>query len=216
MDHAHGIDAAALLKRARERSGLTQRALAKRAGTSQSVVARIELGDTNPTVATLNRLLAAAGARPAIELHPLRAVVPTSRELSERVRRFFSRDPVPGVASVYLFGGAARGTLHRDSDLDVAVLVDHGAYPTRPERSDLRIRLASALTTASGMNEVDLVILNDVPATFARAIVLDGVRLIRKDRDVDHAFVRDTQLRAADLEPFLARMRAIKLRRLRV
>jgi predicted nucleotidyltransferase len=119
------------------------------------------------------------------------------------------------VASVYLFGGAARGTLHRDSDLDVAVLVDHGAYPTRPERSDLRIRLASALTTASGMNEVDLVILNDVPATFARAIVLDGVRLIRKDREVDHAFVRDTQLRAADLEPFLARMRAIKLERLR-
>jgi transcriptional regulator with XRE-family HTH domain len=50
-----------LLREARVRSGLTQRALAKRAGTTQAVIARIELGTTSPTLETLRRLLRASG-----------------------------------------------------------------------------------------------------------------------------------------------------------
>jgi len=53
--------AAELLSTARARSGMSQRALARRARTAQSVVARIELGETSPSWATLNRLLKAAG-----------------------------------------------------------------------------------------------------------------------------------------------------------
>lgn len=53
--------AAMLLREARTRAGLSQRELAKRAGTAQSVVARIERGQTSPTWETLERLLAAAG-----------------------------------------------------------------------------------------------------------------------------------------------------------
>ena len=52
---------AELLRAARARAGLTQRQVARRAGTAQSVVARIELGTTSPTWETLTRLLAAAG-----------------------------------------------------------------------------------------------------------------------------------------------------------
>lgn len=58
--------AAELLRQARTRAGLSQRALAKRAGTAQSVVARIERGQTNPTWATLERLLNAAGEGPSV------------------------------------------------------------------------------------------------------------------------------------------------------
>jgi transcriptional regulator with XRE-family HTH domain len=50
-----------LLQSARLRAGLTQRALAARAETAQSVVARIELGLTSPSWDTLGRLLTAAG-----------------------------------------------------------------------------------------------------------------------------------------------------------
>lgn len=50
-----------LLREARRRAGLSQRELAERAGTSQSVVARIELGRTSPSADTLRRLLDAAG-----------------------------------------------------------------------------------------------------------------------------------------------------------
>jgi len=53
-------NAATLLRQARTRSGLSQRALAARAGTAQSAVARIERGQTSPTWSTLERLLKAA------------------------------------------------------------------------------------------------------------------------------------------------------------
>jgi transcriptional regulator with XRE-family HTH domain len=54
-------DAAGLLREARTRAGLTQRELAKRARTAQSVIARIERGQSDPSWETLTRLLAAAG-----------------------------------------------------------------------------------------------------------------------------------------------------------
>jgi transcriptional regulator with XRE-family HTH domain len=50
-----------LLRDGRTRAGLSQRALAQRAGTTQSVVARIEGGQASPTWATLARLIRAAG-----------------------------------------------------------------------------------------------------------------------------------------------------------
>lgn len=61
----------ALLREARARAGLTQRELARRARTAQSVVARIERGRTDPSAATLARLLAAAGFELRAELSPL-------------------------------------------------------------------------------------------------------------------------------------------------
>lgn len=54
-------DTDALVRSARARAGLSQRELARRVHTAQSVVARIELGQTSPTWETLTRLLAAAG-----------------------------------------------------------------------------------------------------------------------------------------------------------
>ena len=68
-----------LLREARRRAGLSQRALAQRAGTAQSVVARIEAGITSPSWNTLERLLAALGfeiraaltARPDANTHML-------------------------------------------------------------------------------------------------------------------------------------------------
>src|SRR5690348_13970835 len=52
---------ARLLLSARKAAGLTQRALARRARTSQSVIARIESGATSPSWQTLERLLNRAG-----------------------------------------------------------------------------------------------------------------------------------------------------------
>ena len=60
----------ALLREARQRAGLSQRQLAHRARTAQSVVARIERGQTSPSWDTLARLLAAAGFAIHTELDP--------------------------------------------------------------------------------------------------------------------------------------------------
>jgi transcriptional regulator with XRE-family HTH domain len=62
--------AATLLRQARTRAGLSQRALARRAGTAQSVIARIESGQTSPTWETLERLLDAANVDLRAQLEP--------------------------------------------------------------------------------------------------------------------------------------------------
>lgn len=121
---------------------------------------------------------------------------------------FESLEPV-GLVSAYLFGSRASGREHRQSDLDVGILVSRSVDPAT--RFAERVRLAGALPGLVGVRDVDVVILNDAPPEFARRIVLDGVRVACVDPEGDHAFRRDVQLRAADLAPFLRRTRAIKL-----
>jgi transcriptional regulator with XRE-family HTH domain len=60
-------DAGKLIREARERHALSQQALARRAGTTQKHVSRIERDEISPSVSTLARLLAAMGER--LELH---------------------------------------------------------------------------------------------------------------------------------------------------
>jgi len=57
-----------LLKAARDRAGITQRELARRAGTSQAMVARIERGQQSPSIATLDRLVRACGLDLSVDI----------------------------------------------------------------------------------------------------------------------------------------------------
>ena len=101
-------DPASLLRAARRRAGLTQRELASRAGTAQSVVARIESGQTSPAAATLARLLAAAGFETRTELAPLS--VPASYMLDDvaRILRLTPEARLQELANMARFVGAAR------------------------------------------------------------------------------------------------------------
>jgi transcriptional regulator with XRE-family HTH domain len=68
--------AASLLRDARGRAGMTQAELGRRLGISQAAVARLERPGANPTVATLEKALAATGhslvldapARPGVDV----------------------------------------------------------------------------------------------------------------------------------------------------
>lgn len=211
--------------------GLTQEELAARLGVAQSNVSRLERR-ADMRVSTLRDVveklggelqLVAAFPEGAVRIRPPE---PRAAERGEagaggagsveaRLRRFFEDATVPGVVSAYLFGGVASGREHAESDVDVAVLLDRGRYPDPSARSGARIDLGSALVHVLGRNEVDLVVLNDAPPELARRIVVEGRRVAQLDPVADHAFVRDAQLRAADLAPFLARMRRIKLEALR-
>ena len=127
------------------------------------------------------------------------------------LHRYFAERPNLGVVSVYLFGSHAEGRAHRESDIDLGMLLDWQRYPTRAERFDARVRLGSNLIHVLRHNEVDLVVLNEAPPLFGRRIVTEGSRLFLGDPAADHAYVRDVQLRAADLAPWLRRMEKIKL-----
>lgn len=115
------------------------------------------------------------------------------------------------LASAYLFGSEAERRPHRESDVDIAVLLDPSDHGDRRSRFDMRILLASRLISRLGGRAVDIVVLDDAPPLLARRIVLDGVRLLCPRPDVDRDFALRIQLRAADIDPFLRRMRTIKL-----
>ena len=114
--------------------------------------------------------------------------------------------PVPGVISAYVFGSIAEDRAHRESDVDVGVLLDRSRYPDDASRFEAQVQLRRHLSPATIGREVDLVVLNDASPVLARRIVA-GERVYCADPARDHVFRRDTQLRAADLDPFLRKMR---------
>ena len=132
-------------------------------------------------------------------------------DIEMRIAAYFGGTGSQAAVSVYLFGSRADGRVHWESDVDVGVLMDREALSTRRERFDFALRLGAELGSALSCEHVDLVVLNDAPPLFARRIVTEGRRVFCRDPEVDHVFVRDIQLRAADLQPFLDRMQKIKL-----
>ena len=101
------LSASQLLQTARERAGLTQRQLAKKARTAQSVVARIELGETSPSWSTLARLLKAAGFSLSAGLRRIN-VDPQVLDDVPRILALSPEERLREVAQVSRFLSAAR------------------------------------------------------------------------------------------------------------
>ena len=131
-----------------------------------------------------------------------------------RLSQTFTKAAPRGVASAYLFGSHAQARAHAESDIDVGILLQRTIYASARERFEARLALMAMLMRELGTNEVDLVILNDASPELGRHIVTEGQRVYCADKQLDHDFVRDIQLRAADLVPFLRRTRRIKLQAL--
>jgi predicted nucleotidyltransferase len=135
----------------------------------------------------------------------------TPEDVAARLTRLLRATRPAGLVSAYLFGSHAEHRAHRESDVDIGVLLDRVALPSEAARFDERVRLSAWLGAELRANAVDVVVLNDVPPGLASRIVTRGVNAYCVSAEADHAFRRDVQLRAADLEPFLRRTRRLKL-----
>ena len=80
------MEVARTLREARTRAGLTQAALAARAGTSQATISAYESGSKQPSVETLSRLLAATGTRLTVERAPAPVIEPTRADQRRAAR----------------------------------------------------------------------------------------------------------------------------------
>ena len=118
------VDTAELLLEARRSAGLTQAELARRAGTSQAMVARYETGIASPTVRTLRRLLRAADRDLELSSVASAAAIPPSplaAALREHRAEITAAAERVGAHNVRVFGSVARGEDTADSDLDLLV-----------------------------------------------------------------------------------------------
>jgi predicted nucleotidyltransferase len=138
--------------------------------------------------------------------------VPFDETMHETIRSCLA--DYPEVIVAYLYGSRAARRAHRESDVDIGVLLDRERLRTRAERFDMRVQLTSSLIAALHFNEIDVVVLNDAPPGLARHVALEGTVVHCVSVETEHAFRRDAQLRAADIAPFLRRTRQTKLRAL--
>jgi len=115
-----------LIRSARKGAGLTQLALARKAGTSQPTIARYESGRSEPRASTLERILAACGQR----LEPASAPVvttqvpargPRGRLLRRHAAEVRAVIEAAGLRNPRVFGSVARGEDTEESDIDILV-----------------------------------------------------------------------------------------------
>jgi transcriptional regulator with XRE-family HTH domain len=126
------MTAAFLIRDARRLSAIAQEELARLAGTSQSAVARLESGRTSPTVATLERLVGAAGFDLRLELVPKREPDPIIEAYKRDVDRTLLRENLRRTADERLTSLVA---LQRfGEDLERAVQASRRSGKRRRER----------------------------------------------------------------------------------
>jgi predicted nucleotidyltransferase len=117
------------------------------------------------------------------------------------------------VCLAVLYGSRARGAAGPLSDVDVAVLLEHSVDPTSyfDRRLDLIGRLMQALDT----NDVDVVILNQVPLALQYRVARDGIVLYARHHAHLIDFVAQTVSWYLDFKPVIERHERALLARAR-
>ncbi len=120
----------ALIREARQRAGLSQTELARRASVAQSVISAYETDRREPGLAMLTKLVEAAGHDLVVEVRPsatLRRGLPDSplgRRLRRHRRAVIECAARRGASNVRVFGSVARGEDTDQSDVDLLVDLD--------------------------------------------------------------------------------------------
>jgi uncharacterized protein len=160
--------AAGIIRRVRAAAGLTQTELARRVGTRQSAISAYERGKREPSVSTLERIVAAAGSSlildtVADDVAPAAVEPRVVGRLREQREAVLAAVAAHGGSNVRVFGSVARGEARRRSDLDL--LID------LPERSGI-LTLGAIARDVARLVEVDVDV---VPASALRPEFRDRI-----------------------------------------
>jgi len=114
-----------------------------------------------------------------------------SRDELENSRKYFQEKE--NVVLAFIFGSSAKGIAGEDSDLDI------GVYLKDKEEEDQIWREISKVTG----KEVDLVVLNDAPASLTSNVLKTGVPLVVKDKNLFWDIYLTKTLEAEDFCEFV-------------
>jgi len=124
------VSSGTLIRDARQRAGLSQTELARRAAVAQSVISAYESDRREPGLAMLTKLVEAAGHELVVDVRPstkfLRGLpdTPLGRRLRRRRRAVIEAAARRGASNVRVFGSVARGVETEQSDVDLLVDLD--------------------------------------------------------------------------------------------
>lgn len=161
--------AAGLLRHAREESGLTQVALARLAGMTQSVVSEYENGRREPSFDAVDRLISAAGLEIEISPRTERRSRMLDQVSSQSDALYRALRPL-GATRIRVFGSVARGDDSESSDIDLVVDTS-----TAVSMFDL-LRMQREAEAVLGRS-VDLVPLDGLKPAVAAAVEREAVAL---------------------------------------
>jgi uncharacterized protein len=119
------VSASELVVALRERAGVTQTELARRAGMAQSAISDYERGLKEPSLSTLQRLAAALDLAAEVRFVPSPAAR-TLTSLRRKRRRILEICKRHGASNPRVFGSTATGSARADSDIDLVVDLDPG------------------------------------------------------------------------------------------
>ncbi|MBI2668692.1 DUF86 domain-containing protein [Candidatus Woesearchaeota archaeon] len=111
-------------------------------------------------------------------------------KVAKQVQQYFEHDP--NVELAFLFGSAAAGKQTKESDIDIGVYLKDRATEASLWRK----------TQHSLPREVDLVVLNDAPATLISNIFKNGIPLTIKNKRKYWQLYLTKSLEAEDFEDF--------------
>lgn len=110
-----------------------------------------------------------------------------------------------GVVSAYLFGSMARGDGTAESDVDVAILLDHQPPPSLESMPlDLEARLERLLG-----RPVQIVVLNRASPDLVHRVLRDGQILVDRDRPRRLRFEVQARNEYFDIAALLRRYREV-------
>jgi hypothetical protein len=146
---------AELIRRLRQAQHLTQAELAKRARTSQAMIARYEAGSANPTIRTLERIIGALGHDLTMDARPRPSAAlagPMGRRVHRHRQRILDLAHAKGASNVRVFGSVARGQDSTQSDIDVLVdfpVYQAGLFPLIVLETELEDLLTASVDVAA-------------------------------------------------------------------
>ena len=110
-----------------------------------------------------------------------------------------------GVVTAYLFGSMARGDGSAESDVDVAILLDH---QPRPSLESMTLDLEARLERLLG-RPVQIVVLNRASPDLVHRVLRDGQILVDRDRPRRLRFEVQARNEYFDIAPVLRRYREV-------
>ena len=115
------------------------------------------------------------------------------------------------IVAAYLYGSLVRGHLRRDSDIDLAILLDDGFEPD----ALYPLRIAEEVASNCALErEIDVRVLNDMPLTFVHQVLKNGVLIHSRDDRKRVEFETCAYDIYLDYKPYFDRFNEIRRMRL--